>query len=70
MDTIKIDILNPKVNKLLQDLADMDLIAIRKPSTASFSSVLKDLRKESHSAPSLEEILAEVELVRTKRNDK
>jgi len=29
METVKVDIINPKARKLLKDLADLDLIAIR-----------------------------------------
>lgn len=70
MTTIKIDILNPKAAKLIKDLADMQLIAIQKPTKNSFTSVLKKLRSEAKSAPSLEEITNEVEMVRTKLHAK
>jgi len=36
METVKVDILNPKARKLLKDLADLDLIAIRKSTRAIF----------------------------------
>ncbi len=67
MKTYQIDILNPKAVKLLQDLADLDLISFRKTED-SLQSVIKRLRKKaSASPPSLEEITKEVELVRAKR---
>jgi hypothetical protein len=70
METIRIDILNPKAKRLLKDLADMNLITIQKNTSASFHSLLKKLRSKAKSAPSLEEITAEVEAERTKRYGK
>lgn len=67
MDTLKIHIINPKARKLLNDLADLKLIAIQDVSKAGFASVLKKLRVKGKSAPSLAEIIKEVEIVRTKR---
>jgi len=67
MNTLKVDILNPKATKLLKDLADLKLIAIKDISKNGFATVLKKLRAKSKSAPSLEEITREVEMVRTKR---
>jgi hypothetical protein len=66
MNTIKINILNPKATKLIKNLADLQLIAIQKPTKNSFSGVLKKLRAKAKSAPSFEEITKEVEMVRTK----
>ncbi|SHF73551.1 hypothetical protein SAMN05443144_112110 [Fodinibius roseus] len=65
METIKVDILNPKVRKLLKDLADLDLIAIRKYDKSDFSEILKKLRAKSVTAPSPDEIASEVEAVRS-----
>jgi hypothetical protein len=67
MNTLRIDILNPKAARLLKDLADMNLIAIRDSSKSGFESVLRRLRSKADSAPSFEEITKEVELVRAKR---
>lgn len=67
MNTLQIDILNPKAAKLLKDLADLDLIAIRKSPKNNFVAVLKKLRANASNVPSLEEITKEVELVRAKR---
>jgi len=67
MNTIRIEILNPKAARLLQDLADLDLIAIEDTSKNGFASVLKKLRSKAKSAPSLDEITNEVELVRSRR---
>lgn len=71
MDTLQIDILNPKARKLLTDLADLDLIAIREQPGEAFLNAINKIRdKASKNPPSLEEITKEVEIVRAKRNDK
>ena len=67
MNTMRIDILNPKAVRLLKDLADLNLIAIQDNSKNGFATVLKKLRSKAKSAPSFEEITNEVELVRSKR---
>jgi len=67
MNTITVNILNPKAARLLKDLADLNLIAIQDTSNSGFASILKKLRSKAKSAPTLEEITNEVELVRSKR---
>lgn len=67
MNTMRIDILNPKAARLLKDLADLNLIAIQDTSKNGFATVLKKLRSKAKSAPTLDEITKEVELVRAKR---
>jgi hypothetical protein len=68
METIKIDIINPKAKKLLKDLADLKLISIRKSNKNNFSVVLEKLRSQSDTSPSLDEITREVEAVRSERH--
>lgn len=71
METYQIDILNPKATKLLKDLADLNLIAIRKTTGDNFLEVINKLRKKAAgNPPALEEITKEVELVRTKRYER
>lgn len=67
MNTIQVDILNPKAAKLLKDLAALNLIAIRSTSNMDFNTILKKLRSKSTSSPDMAEITKEVELVRAKR---
>lgn len=67
MNTVQIDILNPKAARLLKDLADLNLIAIHKSPKNNFAAVLKKLRANAVKLPTLEEITKEVEQVRTKR---
>ncbi|HAL81872.1 MAG TPA: hypothetical protein DCO83_06255 [Mucilaginibacter sp.] len=68
MDTMQIDILDPKARKLLKNLAEMNLISIRKPSGDGFLSLVNKIRaKAKNNPPSLDEITKEVEIVRAKR---
>lgn len=67
MNTMRIDILNPKATRLLKDLADLNLIAIHDTSKNGFATVLKKIRSKAKSAPTFDEITNEVELVRSKR---
>lgn len=65
METLTIDILNPKAKRLIKDLADLDLISIRKPNQKStLKRLLEMTRKPEAEALTLEEITAEVEIVR------
>lgn len=65
METISIEILNPKARRLLNDLAELNLIAIK--NTPSFKGLLEGLRKSENDIPSIEEITKEVEQVRKRR---
>ena len=68
MTTYQIDLLNPKAGKLLQDLADLNLISIRQAPANGFLDVVNRLRaKAATRPPNLAEITKEVEAVRTKR---
>jgi hypothetical protein len=67
MDTLKINIINPKALKLLNDLADMNLISIQDSPKNNFAELLNNLRAKNESAPTLDEITKEVEAVRAKR---
>ncbi|MCS6988230.1 MAG: hypothetical protein NZM06_01810 [Chloroherpetonaceae bacterium] len=44
MKTIQVEILNPKATKLLKDLADLNLIAIKDASQSGFARALRKLR--------------------------
>jgi hypothetical protein len=68
MESMKIEIVNPKAKRLINNLADMDLIRIKKEKVKSdFIELLSKLRKHSDNAPSLDEITQEVESVRKSR---
>ena len=66
METLRIEILNPKAKKLLKNLAELNLITISKSfdTKVEFKEVLSKLRSNSDSAPCLDEITREVEEVR------
>ena len=68
MESVQIDILNPKAKKLLKNLADLNLIKIQKSTQSDFSELLKKFRSKSSESPSLDEITKEVEKLRIKRN--
>ncbi len=68
MNTVEVDILDPKAGKLLKDLADMNLIAIRDASNDGFLKLLRKLRAKGKKHPiAWEEITNEVESVRAAR---
>lgn len=69
METLRIEIVNPKAKRLLQDLADLNLISISKSldSKTDFRELLSKLRSNSDTAPSLDEITMEVENARALR---
>lgn len=67
MNTYQIDIINPGADKLLQNLADLNLISIRPAPINGFADVVSRLRaKAAFQPPTLEEITKEVEAVRKK----
>jgi hypothetical protein len=67
MNTIQVNILNPKADIILKDMEKQNLISIKRTSDKNLRSVLNHLRSNAKTAPSLKEITKEVELVRTKR---
>ncbi len=67
MNTIQVNILNPKADIILKDMEKQNLISIKRTSDKNLRSVLYNLRSNAKTAPSLKEITKEVELVRTKR---
>ena len=70
METLRIDIVNPKAKRVIKDLADLNLINIREEDPMkSFETLLNRLRTKGKGI-SLDEISKEVELVRSKRYGK
>jgi hypothetical protein len=68
MESLRIDIVNPKARAILRDLAALNLIRIKKDKSKSeFPELLARLKKHSGDTPSLEEITEEVEAVREAR---
>ncbi len=71
MESYQIDIINPKAKKLLKDLAEMNLISIKKTKENNFLAVVERIRKKAaQNPPTFEEITKEVELVRAKRYER
>ena len=71
MESLIIEIINPKAKRLLKNLADLELIRIKKEQVKSdFSELLTRFRNQSEEAPSLAEITKEVESVRKARYEK
>ena len=68
MESLSIEIINPKAKTLLRNLAAMNLIHIKNQPT--LASMLATLRRNEAQVPSLEEITQEVELVRQARYDR
>ena len=66
--TIKVEILNPKAKKLLNDLADLNLISISEEKEDTFMEVVKRIRSKSkENKLPLSEITKEVEKIRSRR---
>lgn len=65
METIQIEILNPKVKKLLKDLVSLNLISIKKET--SFLDTIAAIRETNQHSPSLDEIAFEVKKVKSKK---
>ncbi len=66
---MKIELIDPRVKAILEDLAKMDLIRIQEEEEPKerLSALLTKLRSKEGDAPSIEEITKEVELVRSQR---
>jgi hypothetical protein len=70
METLTIDLINPKAKKLLKDLMDLKLINIRKSeSKTPLSELLDKLKSNSSEEITIKEITAEVEVVRKERHE-
>jgi hypothetical protein len=67
MDSLRIELLHPKASQLLDDLEDLNLIAIKREKKTDFSKFLKKLRTKSKGKISDDIISKEVEAVRVKR---
>ena len=66
METLSIEIVNPRAMKILKELEGLNLINISKGNKNDFTRLLKQLRNKRHSI-SESDIAREVEIVRLKR---
>lgn len=75
MISLQIDLINPEAEKFLEELARLNLIRIR-PAQASYNTAFQQLLEKIRSRTDLtsqiseEEIALEVDLVRTKHQEK
>ena len=65
--TLKIELLHPKAKKLLQDLADLDLILIKEDTKDPFFGTVKKIRAKRAKLTE-EEIASEVRKVRSAKH--
>jgi hypothetical protein len=72
MESIQVEILNPKAKKILDNLADLKLISFTKNSESkkNFVKLLEKIRKKNSKPLSLKDITKEVENVRSARYSK
>lgn len=71
MESIRIDILNPKVKALLKNLDSLGLIKIQKQDkTGEITALFEKFRSNAADAPGLDDITKEVEAVRKNRYEK
>ncbi|MGI4803320.1 MAG: hypothetical protein ACRYFL_01015 [Janthinobacterium lividum] len=68
MQTIQVNVLNPKAYKLLQDLAELNLISLEEIAENGFLKAVSNFRENAAAHPlSFDEITEEVEMVRANR---
>jgi len=67
MEALKIEILNPKALQLIKGMQELKLIKVREEPISKLKAYLKKMRRNSSTAPGLDEITKIVEEVRAKR---
>jgi hypothetical protein len=67
MEALKIEILNPKALKLIKGMEDLNLIKVSEEPVSRLTLYLKKMRRNSATAPDLDEITSIVEEVRASR---
>jgi hypothetical protein len=70
MEALKIEILNPKALQLIKGMQELKLIRVSEEPVSTLKAYLKKMRRNSASAPGLDEITKIVEDVRAKRYGK
>ncbi len=66
METLEIEILNPKALQLIKGMQDLKLIKVNDDPVSALKVYLKKMRRNSATAPNLDEITKIVEEVRAK----
>jgi hypothetical protein len=67
MEALKIEILNPKALQLIKGMQELKLIKVTEEPVSILKAYLKKMRRNSSTAPGLNEITKIVEEVRAKR---
>ena len=67
MEAIKIEIINPKALQLIKGMEELKLIKVSEEPVSTLKAYLKKMRRNSSTAPGLDEITKIVEEVRAKR---
>jgi len=70
METLTIDIVDPKAKRIIENLQDLNLISIQDNDTVKSFQILLNRLKTKKKGISLREITKEVESVRSKRYGK
>jgi hypothetical protein len=70
MNTLRVDILNPKALKLIKGMQDLNLIKVSEEPASKLKTYLKKMRRNSSTTPGLDEITKIVEKVRADRYGK
>jgi hypothetical protein len=69
METLQIEIIEPRARQLIDELANLDLIKVRPAANrAAFRKLLEKMRSSGSELPSDDEIAEEVEIVRSQRH--
>lgn len=67
MEALRIEILNQKALQLIKGMQELNLIKVSEEPASKVKAYLKKMRRNSKTAPSLDEITQVVEEVRTER---
>ncbi|KAA8484043.1 hypothetical protein F1649_06765 [Arcticibacter tournemirensis] len=70
MSTIRIEILNPTALKLIEGMQDLNLIKVSVEPESRLKAYLQKMRRNTVSAPDIDEITSIVEKVRAERYGK
>ncbi len=70
MEAIRIEILNQKALQLIKGMQELNLIKVSEEPASKVKTYLKKMRRNSKTAPGLDEINKIVEEVRAERNAK
>ena len=70
MEALRIEILNEKAMQLINGMQDLNLIRVTEEPVTKIKAYLKKMRRNSATAPDLDEITTIVEEVRAQRYGK